>query len=506
MRRAPLSYPLAAVVAAAALLPVAVLLYLGVGAGPALSPRALGILGETALLTGLSVAGAVLIGVPLAVASACVELPLRRFWLVALTAPLAMPSYIGAFALFAAFGPGGEIEHLLGLTTPPVRGLWGAALVMALYTYPFVLLTTRASLRGLDAGLVDAARTLGLSLPMALLRVVLPRVRNGIAAGALLSALYTLSDFATPAIMQVDTFTRVIFIEYNAFGLSRAALLSLQLLTLVAVVLFLESRVGSERERPGRALSLRLRALPTTAVLVPAALVLAAAIGLPLAVFGAWLAREGTAGFDPAIALNSAYTAALAAAGTVIIALPVAYAASAGRVGRGLERVTYLGFGIPGIVMGTALVYVGLRVPFLYQTLALLILAYMLRFLPLAVGAVRSTNERLDRNLVGAARSLGATPAEAFRRVTLPLTLRGIIAGAALVFLEVMRELPATLLLRPTGFESLATELWRVYEAGYFGRAAVPGLLLVLVSGLALLVMTAGEQRIDNAPARDRQR
>ncbi|WP_163143853.1 iron ABC transporter permease, partial [Arhodomonas sp. KWT] len=212
MRRAPLSYPLAAVVAAAALLPVAVLLYLGVGAGPALSPRALGILGETALLTGLSVAGAVLIGVPLAVASACVELPLRRFWLVALTAPLAMPSYIGAFALFAAFGPGGEIEHLLGLTTPPVRGLWGAALVMALYTYPFVLLTTRASLRGLDAGLVDAARTLGLSLPMALLRVVLPRVRNGIAAGALLSALYTLSDFATPAIMQVDTFTRVIFI------------------------------------------------------------------------------------------------------------------------------------------------------------------------------------------------------------------------------------------------------------------------------------------------------
>ena len=145
--------------------------------------------------------------------------------------------------------------------------------------------------------------------------------------------------------------------------------------------------------------------------------------------------------------------------------------------------------------MGTALLYLGLRLPLLYQTLTLLVLAYVLRFLPLAVGAVRSSTERVENNLVGAARSLGATPGEAFRRVSLPLILPGIVAAAALVFLEAMRELPATLLLRPTGFDTLATYLWRVYEAGYLGRGAVPALALVVVSGVALVLMLSGEAR-----------
>jgi iron(III) transport system permease protein len=147
--------------------------------------------------------------------------------------------------------------------------------------------------------------------------------------------------------------------------------------------------------------------------------------------------------------------------------------------------------------MGTALVYIGLQLPFIYQTLALLVIAYVLRFLPLAVGSVRSTSESLDGSLVKAARVLGAGRRETFLRVTLPLTRRGIVAGAALVFLESMRELPATLLLAPIGFETLATYLWRVYEAGYFGRAAVPGLLLVLLSALGVLLMLVGERRTE---------
>ena len=140
-------------------------------------------------------------------------------------------------------------------------------------------------------------------------------------------------------------------------------------------------------------------------------------------------------------------------------------------------------------------VYVGLQLPALYQTLGLLVMAYVLRFLPLAVGSVRATAENIDSGLVKAARVLGASPREAFTRITLPLTLRGMIAGAALVFLEAMRELPATLMLGPTGFETLATYMWRVYEAGYFGRAAVPGLLLVLLSGVGLVLMLSGERK-----------
>ncbi|MDZ7803323.1 iron ABC transporter permease [Thiohalophilus sp.] len=497
MTRFPRSYPVAALVALAALAPIGVLIVLGADAAQWFDSHTLGILINTLLLTGFTVIGSVLLGVPLALLTAYVELPFRRLWLIALAAPLAMPSYIGAFTFYAAFGPGGEIENLIGLPMPSVHGLAGATLVMTLYTFPFVLLTTRASLRSLDGSLVHASRILGLSLAMSLWRVVLPRVRNGIAAGALLVALYTLSDFATPAIMRLDTFTRVIFVEYNAFGLAQAAMLSLQLLVIVAVVLYLESRVGTSREQPGRTLSLWPSRWHIAGASVAVLIVAGLAIGLPLFIFAQWLIREGSGGFDPVYAWNSAYSSLLAALVAVVLAVPVAYAAIAGRAGRLMERITYLGFGVPGIVMGTALVYVGLQLPLLYQTLALLVLAYVMRFMPLAVGSVRSTAERMDDSLIYAARSLGATHREAFRRVTLPLTLRGIVAGAALVFLEAMRELPATLMLRPTGFETLSTYLWRVYEAGYFGRAAIPGLLLVLISGIALAFMLSGERRAE---------
>ena len=366
---------------------------------------------------------------------------------------------------------------------------------MSLYTYPFVMMTTRASLLSLDASLINAARTLGVSLYKSLWRVVLPRVATSIAAGALLAALYALSDFGTPAIMGLDTFTRVIFVEYNAFGLSQAAMLSLQLMVIVGLILFIESRIGGAKERPGRHLSLWPARWQRNLMLLAAMPILLLAIVLPLAVFTLWLIREGTGGFEFSYAWNSAYASFLAAIVAVILAIPVAHAAIAGKAGRLMERITYFGFGVPGIVMGTALVYVGLQLPYLYQTLGLLVMAYVLRFIPLAVGSVRSTAENLDTGLVKAARVLGASPREAFMRITLPLTLRGMIAGAALVFLEAMRELPATLMLGPTGFETLATYMWRVYEAGYFGRAAVPGLLLVLLSGFGLILMLSGERR-----------
>lgn len=486
----------ATLAALAVLAPLAVLGVLAWGTDPALGGRAWTIAGNSVLLTVLSVAGALLLGVPLALLTTCVRMPARGLWLVLLAAPLAIPSYIGAFTFFAAFGPGGEIERVLGLPTPSLRGMAGAALVMALYTYPFVLLTTRSALRQLDAGVVDAARSLGLSLPAALWRVVLPRARSGIAAGALLVALYTLSDFATPAILQVDTFTRMIFVEYNAFGLDRAALLSLQLLVLVGVVVWLEARVGTEAERAGRPLQLSPGPRVRLLLQLGPALVVATAVLLPLAVFGLWVLEEGTVGFDPVLIWHSAMPSLLAALAAVLVALPVARAATDGRFGRLMERLATLGFGVPGIVLGTALVYLGLRVQMLYQTLTLLVLAYVLRFLPLAVGAVRTSLSRIEANVPGAARTLGAGSGEVFRRITLPLILPGIVAGGALVFLESMRELPATLLLRPTGHETLTTHLWQVYEAGQLGQAALPGLLLVLISVVALGIVLAGERTV----------
>ena len=144
--------------------------------------------------------------------------------------PLAIPSYVGAFALYAAFGVGGELDLLMPFTPPAISGLSGSVLVMALYTYPFVVLTTRASLSKIDPSQIYAARTLGLGLLESFWRVVIPRIFNGIAGGALLAALYAISDFGTPAIMGVNTYTRAIYVEYNALGLGQAASLSLQLI------------------------------------------------------------------------------------------------------------------------------------------------------------------------------------------------------------------------------------------------------------------------------------
>ncbi len=488
----PKSYPLALLIALMALLPVGVLFSLAQDSAQLFDTHNLRVLGNTVSLVVLTIIGSVLIGVPLAFLTAYVQMPFKRFWLILLAAPLALPSYIGAFAMYFSFGTGGEIENVLGISTPPISGLWGSALVMSLYTYPFVMMTTRSSLLSLDASLVNAARTLGLTLGASLWRVVLPRVVNSVAAGALLAALYALSDFGTPAIMGFDTFTRV---EYNAFGLSQAAMLSLQLMVIVGLILFIESRISGAQERPGKHLSLFPVRWQRNLMLLATLPVVFMAIVLPLAIFTLWLVREGTGGFELSYAWNSAHASFIAAIVAVLLAIPVAHAAIAGKAGRFMERITYFGFGVPGIVMGTALVYVGLQLPALYQTMSLLVMAYVLRFIPLAVGSVRSTAENIDSGLVKAARVLGASPREAFMRITLPLTLRGMIAGAALVFLEAMRELPATLMLGPTGFETLATYMWRVYEAGYFGRAAVPGLLLVLLSGVGLILMLSGERK-----------
>ena len=314
------------------------------------------------------------------------------------------------------------------------------------------------------------------------------------AAGALLVALYTLSDFATPSILGLDTFTRAIYVEYNAFGLARAAWYSLQLLGLVAMVIFFESRARTVRERAGR--TLRWKPSKTfMAVLWPVVILIwLSAVGLPVILFLVWLQREGVSGFDPASFRYSVVASVLAAICAVVCAVPLARAASVGRIGRWMVRLTSLGFGIPGIVMGTALVYVGLRIPFMYQTTAMLVVGYVLRFLPLATGSLREGMDRIEGNMTHAARSLGATQGEAFRRVSLPLLLPAALSGAALVFLEAMRELPLTLLLRPTGAETLTTRLWQVYEAGYFGEAAVPGLLLILASSLAMLLFLRSER------------
>ena len=503
----------AVAVAAAVLSPVLWLLARAaeIGAADAValaaSAAALGVLANSLVLVAVVTAGAVAIGVTLAVLTVQTDLPLGRLWTVTAALPLVVPSYIGAFAYFSAFGPRGELADLLaplGVAIPTVRGLPGTALVLTLFVYPYVFLTTRAALLSFDATQLEAARTLDHGYRAAFRRVVLPQIAPGVLSGALLVALYTLSDFGTPAIMQYDVFTRVIYVELGAFGQARATVLALELLAVTAVVLALESRVGGARGHAAAAsrdavVELGVYRWPATAV---PALVATFTLVVPVGVLGAWLFRSGPAyagggiAFEWAYGWNSVLVSVAAAAATVVVALPVAYYAgrSDSTVAGLAERSTYVGYAMPGIVLGLALVFFGTRyAPRLYQTLPLLVFAYVVRFLPQAVGTTRSSVLGVDADLVGAARVLGEGPGGAFRRVTLPLIAPGVVAGAMLVFLTTMKELPATLILHPTGFTTLVTYVWRVQETGYYGRAAMPALVLVAVSGLSMVVLLWAE-------------
>ena len=472
---------------------------------------------NTVVLVTAVTAFSLVIGVPLAILTVQTNLPFRRFWTITSALPLVVPSYIGAFAFVSAFGPRGELAGLLaplGIERiPSIYGLTGTVLVLTLFTYPYVFLTTRASLLSFDGSVVEAARSLNASRWEAFKRVTLPQILPGIAAGSLLVALYALSDFGTPSIMGYDVFTRMIFNEMGAFGESRldyAAILSLLLVGLAIAIVWIESRVGGNQDgayvtrgsrRPGT-IKLGRWKYPAMAFCASIATL---CLALPIGILLHWLRRGGEAfggggfSFELGTAWTSVGLAAAAALVCVVLAVPVAYLAtrSDSRLATIPDRMTYVGYAIPGVVVGLAVIFLSLNyLPFLYGTVGILIFAYVVRFMSQAVGSTKSSLLQVDPHYIDAARSLGESPLSAFRRVVLPLVMPGVVAGAALVFLTTMKELPATLILAPNHIETFVTYIWLVQGAGYYGQAAIPALVLVVVSGLSMLVLL-GRERYD---------
>ncbi|MFD1515620.1 ABC transporter permease [Halomarina rubra] len=513
---------LAAAVAAAVTLPLVALVLGALDAGDSLdllfADTTLDIAFNSAALAVGVTGFSVLLGVPLAYLTVRTDLPGKRWFSVLLAVPLVVPSYIGAFAFVYLFRPTGPLQAALAPlgvdSLPSVYGLGGTVLVLTLYTYPYVFITTRAALKTLDTTLVDAARTLRHTRWEAFRRVTLPQIRPAIGAGALLVALYALSDFGTPQIMRFDAYTRVIY-SAQQYDLDLAVLLSVQLVVVAFLILAVESRVrgsGVQSDHPGRkSAPLRLGRLKWPAVGV-CLLVPLFALAVPLGVLTLWLLESQarvapSLAFRPVYAFNSAWLALAAAFLAGLAALPVAWVASrrsaasdsraVNVLGTVVERGSYVGYALPGVVVGFALVTLAADTGDLYTSgvvyLPLLVFAYVVRFLPQAVGSTRAAFGQVSPALEEAARTLGDPPGRAFRRVTLPLVLPGVLGGAALVFLTTMKELPATLLLRPAEFDTLVTHLWSAEKQGYYGQAAIPALVLLLVSALSLLVMVRVE-------------
>ncbi|MCC7206525.1 MAG: iron ABC transporter permease, partial [Anaerolineae bacterium] len=336
-------------------------------------------------------------------------------------------------------------------------------------------------------------------------------------------ALYTLSDFGAVALMQYDAFTRVIFTQYtSAFDRSLAASLSLVLVAVTGSLLILERRVARGRGangsrgaghhhahahyRLGAGAARGLQPVRLGRWRGPALAFCAALVGLgvvvPVAVLLTWLtsaqrvAPTGTDLLGPA--LNTFWAGLLTALVVGAAGLPLAIlgARGVGRFGRGLAQAAYLGNGLPGLVIALALVFFGANlVPALYQTLPLLIFGYAIRFLPLSVGATRSALAQINPRFEEAGCSLGLSPWWVAWRVTVPLARAGVLGGMALAFLSAARELPATLLLAPTGFRTLTTEIWMAQAQARYTQAAAPALLIILLSALSLALILRGNHK-----------
>jgi iron(III) transport system permease protein len=475
----------------------------------ALEGETLAVLGRSALLAVVVTGASVMVAVPMAWLTARTDLPGRPTWTVLAALPLVIPSYVGGFVLVSTLGPRGMLQGALeplGVERlPEIYGLPGAALALTLFSYPYVFLTVRSALRGMDPALEEAARSLGNGAWSAFFRVTLPQMKPAIVTGSLLVALYVLSDFGAVSLLQYDTFSREIYIQYrSAFDRTPAAILALMLVALTAAILLFESRTR------GRGRYYRSTARPGTTVALgmwrwPALLfcggVVVLALAAPVGVLLFWLVRGLVEG-EPlrplwTAAWSSVYASGLAAGVAALAALPVAVLTVRypGWLSGLVERMTYLGYALPGIVLALSLVFFGANyAPWAYQTLGLLVFAYAAHFLPQAVGATRAALLQVNPSAEEAARGLGRSPAGVVATVTAPLASSGILAGGALVFLTTMKELPATLLLSPTGFETLATRIWSATTSAFFARAAAPALLLILLSAAPMYLLVIRER------------
>lgn len=417
------------------------------------------------------------------------DLPGRRTWTVLLTLPLAVPEFVRGYSWVSLFRS--------------VHGYWGAVLVMTCSLYPLVLLPVAATLRRGDAAAEEVSRSLGRGPLATLWRVTLPLTRPALAGGALLVSLYLLGEYGAFAMLRFTTFATAIFTQYRlGFDAASAALLTLVLVALALLLVTLDAWAG-RRGRTTRTGATGRRCPParlgrwTLPAAAGLAAVVAVSLGVPLYALGYWLIKGSSTTLPSASVLGATLTslgyALTAAVIATAAAVPVAlYGWRRGtRLARATERAAYLSRALPGVAVALSVVYFAIRYAQpLYQQPPMLVAGYVILFFPLALTAVRAALAQVPPGVEEVARSLGTRPLAVLARVTLPLVLPGLGAATAMVALTASTELTATLLLRPTGTQTLATQFW-VYTSGLaYGAAAPYAALMVAMSVPPVLLLT----------------
>jgi iron(III) transport system permease protein len=487
--------------------PLLVLVWQAALGGPLtaeMAPGRLFELGRNTLLLTLSVvASAVAIGMATAWLTARTNLPGARFWSTLAAVPVVIPSYVGALALIGATGQRGLLSDLLigwGMgPLPTPRGFIAAWLVLTFISFPYVHLLLVPAFHSLDRGQEEAARGLGASRWRRFMTVTLPQVSGSMRSATLLVGLYVVADFGAVSLLQYDTFTRAIYLQYAGRVDRRPALILALVLMALALVLVGADRLtrrrspmsGTGRTRPMA--RIRLRGAQQVGASLVLAVVTMASLVLPVAILAGWWLRGTGQGREAGsvvveLARSLAVSAAVGVAAAVV-AVPIAYLTvrHQSRVGNAVEHAAWAVYSLPHLTVGLAVLSTGVSIltP-LYQTLPMLLIAYLAMFLAQALGPVQAALRRVSTSLEDASRALGRSAIATARRVTLPLMLPGLVAGAGLVFLTTIKELPATLLLRPTGFETLAVRIWSATSEGFYTRGALAALVLLVVAAVPL--------------------
>lgn len=475
-------------------------------------------------------AGTALLGVSLAWLTAVCEFPGRRIFAWALLLPLAMPAYVLAFVAVGLLDFTGPVQSALrdwfgsSQWFPHIRSRGGVIAVMTLALYPYVYLIARNAFLTQGRRAMEAAQSLGCSRRRAFFEIALPMARPWIVAGVMLVVMETLADFGTVAVFNYDTFTTAIYKAwFSLFSLPAALQLASVLVLFVFVVLLLEqySRSRQRYTQAGRASLQRdrfvLRGGTRWSAVAYCTLVVTLAFMIPLAQLLAWAWDVYAQDLDErywGFLTRSLMLAGGAALLTGTLALILSYAGRrhTGAATRTANRIATLGYALPGPLLAvgvyapvawldnhiidTARAYFGVEIgQVLGGTLLVMMLAYIARFLAVAYNPVDANMQRITRSIDEAARSVGVRGWEMLRRVHLPILRGGALTAATLVFVDVMKEMPITLMTRPFGWDTLSVRIFEMTSEGEWQRAALPAVTLVLAGLLPIILLVRHSEK-----------
>jgi iron(III) transport system permease protein len=451
-------------------------------------PKTIEVLALTLVLLLIVVLINIFLGTAIAAGLHYVRIPYPRLLLVSTVLPLAIPSYVFTYTWKALI--------------PSLQGLWAAVFILSLSTLPYMILAVTISLQRIDAGLIEVARSLGLSKLSVFFRVILPQVRRSISAGALLSGLYVLSDFGAVSLLNVETLTVSIQNLFkSSYDRSAASVIGLLLFFVAAIFVSFESvlkgREFESRGAEGFQTRIRRIANPTLSIVTLSVIALygVLAVFIPFYVLlSRYFQNPGAVAISDltSAALSTISVAGLGAFFAFLISLPLAFLVSQGASAFSAisGKVILAAHSLPGVVVGLALVSFGSRLGPLYQSIFLLAFAYAVLFLAKSVASTSDALALVSPQLREVAATLGKSKSRIALEVVFPIALPNLALGVLLVFLTAMKELPATLMLRPTGMETLATEIWSFAAISRFNDAAPYALLLVILAAIPTFILT----------------